>query len=121
MVFGKNNDKILKGINKGMMTGMILIDLQKTFDIVNLDVLLEQLYATGFSKHTANWFQIIFLNLHSYPAVHRECLFWGQSLFIAKYANAMSQVAKCDLFLNANDSCPVFQHKNIKKIENEDL
>ena len=33
----------------------------------------------------------------------------------------MSQVAKCDLFLNANDFCPVFQHKNIKKIENEDL
>ena len=33
----------------------------------------------------------------------------------------MPQVAKCDLFLNDNDSCPVFQRKNIKEIENEDL
>ena len=97
LVFGKNNDKILKGI-KGMMTGMILIDLQKTFDIVNLDVLLEQLYATGFLKHTANWFQTIFLNLHSYPAVHPKCLFWGQSLFISIYANSMPQVAKVTFF-----------------------
>ena len=57
------------------MTGMILIDLQKALDTVNHDVLLEQLYVIGFSKHTANWFKIIFLNLHPYPVVHPKCLF----------------------------------------------
>ena len=51
------NDKILKGLDKGLMTAMILIDLQKAFDTTDHDVLLKKLYAIGFSKHTVNWFQ----------------------------------------------------------------
>ena len=46
------NDKILKGFEKGMMTGMIVIDLQKAFHTIDRDVLLQKLYAIGFSKHT---------------------------------------------------------------------
>ena len=34
------NDKILKGFKKGLMTGVILIDLQKAFDTIDYDVLL---------------------------------------------------------------------------------
>ena len=34
------NDKILKGFDKGMITGMILIDLQKTFETIDHDMLL---------------------------------------------------------------------------------
>ena len=34
------NDKILKSLDRGMMTGMILIDLQKAFDTIEHDVLL---------------------------------------------------------------------------------
>ena len=44
----------LKGFDKGMMTGMILIDRQKAFDTVDHDVLLQKLYAIGFPKHTVN-------------------------------------------------------------------
>ena len=51
------NDKILKGFDKGMMTGMILIDLQKAFDTIDHDMLLQKLYAICFSKHTGNWFK----------------------------------------------------------------
>ena len=36
---------------------MILIDLQKAFDTIDHDVLLQKLYAIGFSKHTVNWFK----------------------------------------------------------------
>ena len=36
---------------------MILIDLQKAFDTINHDALLQKLYAVGFSRHTINWFQ----------------------------------------------------------------
>ena len=50
------NDKILKGFEKGMMTGMILIDLQKVFDIIDHDMLLQILNTTGFSKKTVNLF-----------------------------------------------------------------
>ena len=48
------NSKILKGFDKGMMTGMIVIDLQKAFDTIDHDVLLQKLYAIGFSKHIVN-------------------------------------------------------------------
>ena len=41
------------------MTGMILIDLQKAFDTIDHDVLLQKLYAIGFSKRTVNWFKSI--------------------------------------------------------------
>ena len=33
--------KILKGFDRGVMTGMILIDLQKAFDTTDHDVLLQ--------------------------------------------------------------------------------
>ena len=46
------HDKILKGFDKGLMTGMILIDLQKAFDTIDHDILLKNLSAIGFSNHT---------------------------------------------------------------------
>ena len=84
------NNRILKSFDNGLMTCMILIDFQKAFEIIHQDI--DQ--ATGFSKHTVNWFQsylsnrsfwsiweIIFLNLHLYPAVYLKVLFWGHSCF----------------------------------------
>ena len=45
-----------------MTTGMILIDLQKAFDTIDHDVLLQKLYASGFSKRTLNWFKFYLSN-----------------------------------------------------------
>ena len=50
-------DKILKVFDKGLMTGMILIDLQKAFDTIDHDILLKMLSAIGFSNHTIGWFK----------------------------------------------------------------
>ena len=35
------NDKILKGFDDGLVTGMILIDLQKAFDTISHDILKD--------------------------------------------------------------------------------
>ena len=51
------NDKILKGFDKGLFTGMILIDLQKAFDTINHEILLGKLHAIGFSEKTVAWFK----------------------------------------------------------------
>ena len=51
------HDKILKGSDKGLMTGIIMIDLQKAFDTIDHDILLKKLSAIGFSNHTIGWFK----------------------------------------------------------------
>ena len=51
------SDKILKGFDKGLFTRMVLIDLQKAFDIINHEILLGKLHAIGFSEKTVAWFK----------------------------------------------------------------
>ena len=65
--FGKNHstdtslayltDKILTGFDSGLLTGMILIYLQKAFDTINRDILLNKMSALRFSNRSVNWFQ----------------------------------------------------------------
>ena len=45
-------DKVLKEFNEGLLTGMILIDLQKTFDTIDHEVLLQKVKVIKFSKST---------------------------------------------------------------------
>ena len=50
-------DKILKHFDKSLLTGMILIDLQKAFDTVNHAILLKKLEAISFSDKYIRWFR----------------------------------------------------------------
>ena len=125
------NDKILKGFDMGIMTGMILIDLQKAFDTIDHDVLLQKLYAIGFSKRTVNWFKSYLsnrsfkVNLGNNFSQHASVScgvpqgsILGPLLFLI-YVNDMSQAVKCHLFLYADDSCLVCKHKDIKEIDKQ--
>ena len=113
------------------MTGMILIDLQKAFDTIDQGILLQKLYAIGFSKHTVNWFQSYLSNRSflvnlgnnfSQPASVSCSVPQGfilGPLLLLIYVDEMSQAVNCDLFLYADDTCLVCQHKDINKIENQ--
>ena len=48
-------DKILKSFDEGLLTGMILINLQKAFDSIDHEILLQKLKAIRFSKATLQW------------------------------------------------------------------
>ena len=50
-------NKIMTGFDSGLLTGMILIDLQKAFDTINHDILLKKMASLGFSNHSIKWFQ----------------------------------------------------------------
>ena len=126
------NDKILKGFDQGLITGMILINLQKVFEIIDHDILLQKLYAIGFSKHSVNWFRSnltnrTFLvnlgNVFSQPACVSSGVpqgsILGPILFLIYIINDMSQAVKCNLFLYADDACLVCQHKDIDEIEKQ--
>ena len=92
------------------MTSMILTDLQKAFDTIDHDALLQKLFAIGLSKHTVNWFQsylsnkLFLVNLgnnFSQPTSVScglpQSSILGPFLFLI-YVNDMSQAAKYDFF-----------------------
>ena len=113
------------------MTGIILIDLQKAFDTIDHDILLQILYAIAFSKHLVNWFRsylinrTFFVNLgnaFSQPVCVSSGVPQGSILdpqLFAIYVNDTSQAAKCNLLLYADDTCLVCQHNDIKEIEKQ--
>ena len=123
-------NKILTGFDTGMVTGMILIDLQKAFDTIDYEILLQKLSCLNFSERTINWFQSylyqrsfkIFLGDSSSSSANLSCgvpqgSILGPLLFLI-YVNDMPSALKfSDLYLYADDSCIVFQSKNIDIIK----
>ena len=122
------HDKVLNGFDKGLMNSMILVDLQKAFDH---DIPLKKLSAIGFSNHTIGWFKsylsnrlfrVNLENCYSDPfnityGVPQGSV-WGPLLFLI-YVNDMPHAVKSNLFLYADDSCLVFQGKDVIEIEKQ--
>ena len=118
------NDKILKGFDQGLITGMVLIGLQKAM-IYDHDILLQYLYAIGFSKHLVNCFRSYLINrtflvnlgnAFSQPACMPSGVLQGSildPLLFLIYTNDMSQTVKCNLFRYADGKFHVCQHKDI--------
>ena len=124
------NNKILKGFDNGMCTGMILIDLQKAFDTINHKILFDKLLPIDFLRNTISWygsylaqchFTVEFSNRVS-KFVHISCGVPQSSILNALlfliYVNDISKAVECDLYLYANDSCLLFQHKCANEIKN---
>ena len=102
---------------------MILIGLQKAFDTIINDILLKKL---GIIVITVEWFQSYlsdrkftvnlensFSKVSSMSCGVPQGSIRGLLLFLI-YVNDMPMVVKCNLFLYADDTCLVFQSKNVK-------
>ena len=50
-------DKVLNRFDEGLLTGMLLIDLQKALDTIDHEILLQKLKAIKFSESTIKWFK----------------------------------------------------------------
>ena len=122
-------DKILKGFDSNLLTGMILIDLQKAFDTIDHKILLDKMYFFGFSQKVVSWFKSYLLkrqfkvNLNgtfSEPGLVTcgvpQGSILGPLLFLL-YMNDIPQAVKCELLLYADDTCLICQHKNVEVIE----
>ena len=123
------NNKISKGFGTGLYTGMILIDLQKAFDTIDHKILLEKMTYIGFTNKTIDWFRS-YLSNRSFKVNVNKTLsnsgnvtcgvpqgsILGPLLFLL-YINDMPQALSCDLLLYADDSCLIYQHKDIDEIE----
>ena len=121
-------DKNLKGFDKGLMTGMILVDLQKAFDTIDHDILLKKLSAICFSNHAIGWFKSYLSNRLFRVNLENCCSdpsnitcgvpqgsILGPLLFLI-YVNDMPQAVKSNLFQYADDSCLDFQRKDVIEI-----
>ena len=109
-------DHIKNEMDKGNITGMVLIDLQKAFDTVDHSITMHKLQALGADKATIEWFksyltgreQIVDVNgTHSTPqkincGVPQGSIL-GPLLFLC-YVNDMQRAVNCKLLLYADDS-----------------
>ena len=48
-------DQVRNDFEKGSLTGMILIDLQKAFDTIQHKILVEKINCLGFAESTIRW------------------------------------------------------------------
>ena len=123
------SNKVLTGFEKGMLTGMILIDLQKAFDTIDHDILIKKMNYLGFSITTIAWFRSyledrkFLVNVgYTYSKLGElscgvpQGSILGPLLFLL-YVNDMPQAVSSDLLLYADDSGLAFGGKDINTRE----
>ena len=125
------SDKITQAFEKGMFTGMILIDLQKAFDTIDHEIFLEKLKHLAFSDPAIYWFRSYLTSRTFFVNIGKETSSPGElscgvpqgsilgPLIFLLYVNDMPQAVDCDLLLYADDSCLVFRDNNINEIEKQ--
>ena len=107
------------------MTGLILIDLQKAFDTNDHEILLQKMVHLQFSAQSIRWFRSYPTNRTFLVNVEKsfsnpgklECgvpqgSILGPILFLL-YVNDMPGAVGCEMLLYADDTCLVFQAKDL--------
>ena len=131
LCLGHLTDKITTRFEKVIFTGMILIDLQKGFNTIDHQILIKKLKYLCFSKNvivsfksylSERKFKININTSYSSPmkiicGIPKGSIL-GPLLFLL-YINVLPEAIASDSLLYADDSCIVFQHKNVTEIEKQ--
>ena len=122
-------DKSLRGFDDGLLTGIILIDLQKEFDTIDHEILLQNFKAIRLSESTIKWFESYLLERIFLVNIEDELFDFGKiscgvpqgsilgPLLLLIYVSDMPQAVTSTLLLYAGDSCILYQHKDVVPIE----
>ena len=119
------------GFEEGLLTGMVLIDLQKAFDTIDHSILLEKMSCLGFSGKTITWYTSYLTNKSFIVNVGKEfsspcklscgvpqASILGPLLFLL-YVNDMPQAVNSEVLLYADDTCLIYMGENTQKIEEQ--
>ena len=122
--------KVKIGFEEGLLTGMVLIDLQKAFDTIDHSILLEKMSCLGFAG-TIAWYTSYLTNGSFIVNVGKEFSSPGKlscgvpqgsilgPLLFLSYVNDMPQAVNSKLLLCTDDTCLISMGKNIQKIEEQ--
>ena len=108
---------------------MVLIDLQKAFDTIDYNILIKKMPFLGSADETIKWYVSYLSNRKFIISMENANLdkasitrgvpqgsVLGPLLFLI-YINDIPQAVDSELLLYADDTCLVFQQRNIKTIE----
>ena len=124
-------DRVRNGFEKGSLTGMILIDLQKAFDTIDHKILTEKMSCLGFAESTIRWYKSYLTNRCFIVNVGNDFSSPGKllcgvpqgsilgPLLFLSYVNDMPQAVNSDLLLYADDTCLIYTGKDINTIEEQ--
>ena len=124
------HEKCFKDFDTRLMTGVILVDLQKTFDTIDHDIPLKQMSVIGFSNHAIDSFQSYLSNQLfriSLEKIHSKSSsitcglqgsILGRLLFLI-YVNDVPQVVKSNLFHMLTTLALSFKERVSKKSKSD--
>ena len=113
----------------GIILGMVILDLQKAFDIVDHQLLLNKLQALGFNSLSVAWFrsyltcreQVVNIGDATSPPLPVTCgvpqgSILGPLIFLV-YVNDMPAATNSKLLLYADDSAILVSGKDVSQIQ----
>lgn len=122
-------DYIKQQSDKGKLTGMVVLDLEKAFDTVDHSILIGKLKALGLTQSSISWFQSYLKDRWQAVDVGGTLSSWrevkcgvpqgsilGPLLFVS-YINDMATSVNCKLLLYADDSALVVSGKSVITIQ----
>ena len=123
------SDRIKFSMDKGLYTGMVMIDLQNAFDTDNHAIMSDKLGAIGCDDGSVNWFNSYLSNRSQFIDIKGTLSDRGEvtcgvpqgsilgPLLFLNYVNNMESAVDCDLLLYADDSALLIRRKSIIDIE----
>ena len=123
-------DEWLRSFDHGDMVGVVMLDLKKAFDTVDLDILIQKLKHYGVDGNGINWFQSYLKGRSHYTTINGKSSssrtvscgipqgsIVGPLMFIIYINDLPLHVAHCKVSMYADDTALYYDSKDESDLE----